>query len=104
MMGLSRSAPVIAAVIAFLTPWQVAQAAPTPLVLTASANPVADLYPGATGAAQFTVTNPNPYPVRLLSLSLGTVRSSDQLACPSTLVSTMDVDLQSDLVVQAGET
>ena len=33
----------------------------------ASASTTADLYPGATGAVKITVTNPNPFPVRITS-------------------------------------
>ncbi|MDQ1429745.1 MAG: hypothetical protein QOF40_347 [Actinomycetota bacterium] len=53
------------------------------LTVTAAASPTADLYPGASGAVQFAVTNPNPYPVSLTSIGYGSVTSSDQVNCPA---------------------
>jgi hypothetical protein len=53
------------------------------LTVTAAATPTADLFPGASGALQFTVTNPNPYPVSMTSISYGSVTSSDQANCPA---------------------
>ena len=53
------------------------------LTVTAAASPTADLFPGASGALQFTVANPNPYPVSLTSISYGSVTSSDQANCPA---------------------
>jgi hypothetical protein len=53
------------------------------LTVNATASPVADLFPGATGALQFTITNPNPYPVSLTSIAYGTVSSSDPTGCPA---------------------
>lgn len=58
------------------------------VTLTASATPTADLYPGASGAAQFTVTNPNPYAVTINTLTFGTVTSSDPTNCPATNITT----------------
>lgn len=43
----------------------------------------ADLYPGASGAAHFTVTNPNSYPVRFTAADFGAVVSDDETACPA---------------------
>jgi hypothetical protein len=73
---------------------------PRSLDLSAVARPAADLYPGGSGAAQFTVGNPNPFPVRLLSLSFGPVRSSAPAACPPRLLSVRRVRLRA--VVPAG--
>jgi hypothetical protein len=56
------------------------------LVVTARAG-TADLYPGFTqGDVYFTVTNPNPYPVRMTSATFGAVTSSNIPLCPSTNV------------------
>ena len=42
----------------------------------------ADLYPGFThGAVNFTITNPNPYPITISSVTPGTITSSNQAAC-----------------------
>jgi len=54
------------------------------VTLDAVATPTADLYPGGQGAAQFTVTNPNPYPVQLTSISFTTVTSGNEANCPAT--------------------
>jgi hypothetical protein len=75
---------------------------PRSLDLAAVARPVADLYPGGSGAAQFTVGNPNPFPVRLLSLSFGKVNSSNPAACPPGVLSARPVRLRG--VVPAGAT
>ncbi len=53
------------------------------LTVTAAASPTADLYPGASGALQFTVTNPNPYPVTLTSVTYGAITSSNPTNCPA---------------------
>ncbi|KAA2262604.1 hypothetical protein F0L68_11920 [Solihabitans fulvus] len=93
---------VFAAVAAFgATP--AASASGRPVELRASANPVADLYPGGRGASQFSVDNPNPFPVRLLSVSFGSVTSSDPAGCPADLVRMVDRPLPADSVVGAGE-
>jgi hypothetical protein len=47
------------------------------LTVTADTGHAADLYPGASGAIYFTITNPNPYPVMLTSAGLGTPRNQD---------------------------
>jgi hypothetical protein len=75
---------------------------PRSLDLAAVARPVADLYPGGSGAAQFTVGNPNPFPVRLLSLSFGKVNSSNPAACPPRVLSVRPVRLRG--IVPAGAT
>ena len=47
----------------------------------------ADLYPGFTnGDLFFTLTNPNPYPVRFTAMTAGPVTSSDPVNCPSSNV------------------
>jgi hypothetical protein len=52
-------------------------------------NGTPDLYPGFTdGDVHFTVTNPNPYPVRFVSATFGSVTSSDPANCASNLVTT----------------
>ena len=38
-------------------------------LVDASASTVADLYPGASGAAKVRITNPNSFPVRVTSVS-----------------------------------
>jgi hypothetical protein len=76
---------------------------PRSLRLGAVARPAADLYPGGSGAAQFTVGNPNPFPVRLLSLSFGPVRSSAPAACPPGVLRVHRVRLTA-VVVPAGAT
>ena len=48
------------------------------LTVTAASTPTADLFPGASGDLQFTVTNPNPYPISLTAVDYGAVTSSDQ--------------------------
>jgi hypothetical protein len=47
------------------------------LTIVADTGHGSDLYPGASGAIYFTITNPNPYPVSLTSASLGTPRNQD---------------------------
>jgi hypothetical protein len=47
------------------------------LTVTADTGHAADLYPGASGAIYFTITNPNPYPLTLTSAGLGTPRNQD---------------------------
>ena len=73
---------------------------PRSLELDAVARPAADLYPGGSGAAQFTVGNPNPFPVRLLTLSFGPVHSSAPAACPPAMLRPRRVRLRA--VVPAG--
>jgi hypothetical protein len=50
----------------------------------ASASTTADLYPGATGTVKLRVTNPNPFPVRITTVtkqSGGTITSDKGAAC-----------------------
>ncbi len=56
-------------------------AAVSATVTAASGSP--DLYPGASGAVYFTVTNPNNFPVTFSSATFGAVVSSDETACPA---------------------
>ncbi len=53
------------------------------LTVTAAPSPTAALYPGASAALQFSVTNPNPYAVTFTSVAYGTVTSSDDSNCPA---------------------
>ena len=50
----------------------------------------ADLYPGASGAVHFTVTNPNDYPVLFTAADLGAVVSDDETACPAANLTVTD--------------
>jgi hypothetical protein len=65
----------------------------TAVTLTVNAaTGTADLYPGATsGAASFTITNTNPYPVTFTTMTLGSAITNtipgDATACPPTNVS-----------------
>jgi hypothetical protein len=79
-----------------------ADTGPRSLDLGAVVRPAADLYPGGPGTAQFTVGNPNPFPVRLLTLSFGPVHSSAPAACPPGMLRTHRVRLRA--VVPAGAT
>jgi hypothetical protein len=57
------------------------------ITVTASTG-AADLYPGFTGGdLSFTLSNPNPYPVTLNAMSLGSVTSSNSGACAASNVS-----------------
>ena len=50
----------------------------------ASASTTGDLYPGGTGAVKLKVTNPNPFPVRITSVTkqtAGTITSDKGAAC-----------------------
>lgn len=58
------------------------------LTITAAGAPTADLFPGASGDLQFTVTNPNPYPISLTDVDYGAVTSSDQANCPAANLTT----------------
>ncbi|KAA2262655.1 hypothetical protein F0L68_12215 [Solihabitans fulvus] len=84
----------------------VAAADPTqPLVLAAVSKPVGDLLPGGSGAAQFTVTNPNAFGVRLTSVSFDrVVSSSNPAGCPVGLLSTHDQRPAGGLPVPASGT
>jgi hypothetical protein len=47
------------------------------LTVVADTGHAPDLYPGASGAIWFSITNPNPYPVTLTSASVGTPHNQD---------------------------
>jgi len=48
----------------------------------------ASLFPGGpAGNVYFTVTNPNPYAVKITNIAWGTPTSSDPAACPSSVIS-----------------
>jgi hypothetical protein len=56
-------------------------------ITVGAATATADLYPGGpAGAVSFTLTNPNPYPVTLTSMTPGSITSSDPVNCPVTNV------------------
>jgi hypothetical protein len=77
-------------------------AAAEPVALTAVSEPVADLLPGRTGSAQFTVTNPNGFGVRLVSLFFDRVKSSSNpVGCPAGLLATNDLQPAGGLFVPA---
>jgi hypothetical protein len=60
---------------------------PVALTITATSG-AADLLPGGTGAAYFTVTNPNPFGATFTQVATGaTVVSNNTSACPSANVS-----------------
>jgi hypothetical protein len=56
-------------------------------VTVTAANGPADLLPGGTGAAYFTLTNRNPFGASFDSVTDATVVSDDPAACPSQYVS-----------------
>lgn len=75
------------------------------LTVTAAVSPTADLYPGGTGALQFTVTNPNPYSVTLTTFTTSTITSADQTNCPaSNVTATASGTLGTPIVVAANAT
>jgi hypothetical protein len=77
-------------------------AAAEPVALNAVSEPVADLLPGRTGSAQFTVTNPNGFGVRLVSLFFDRVKSSSSpVGCPAGLLTTHDLQPSGGLFVPA---
>src|SRR5579863_7620508 len=48
----------------------------------------ASLFPGGpAGNVYFTVTNPNPYPIKITSIAWGTPTSANPTACPSSVIS-----------------
>jgi hypothetical protein len=62
------------------------------LTVTAETGHPADLYPGASGAIYFAITNPNPYPVRLTGATLGTPRNQDSAStCQATTGATTNL-------------
>ncbi|MCU1392593.1 MAG: exported protein of unknown function [Ilumatobacteraceae bacterium] len=79
----------------------------TPLTITAAASPTADLYPGATGGIQFTVTNPNPYPVSLSGWTASALASGDTTNCPvsgNVSLATSTGTLGTPIAIAAGAT
>ncbi len=53
-------------------------------ITVTAATATADLYPGFTlGDVFFTMTNPNPYPVTMTSMTAGTITSGNPGACPA---------------------
>ena len=75
------------------------------LTITAAVSPTADLYPGGSGALQFTVTNTNPYSVTLTTYTTSTITSSDQTNCAASNVSaTTSGTLGASIVVGANAT
>ena len=57
--------------------------------VTAAAG-TAGLYPGASDAVYFTVTNPNSFAVTYTTATFGAVVSSDEATCPAANVTTTD--------------
>ena len=55
-----------------------------------AATGTAGLYPGASDAVYFTVTNPNSFPVTYTTANFGAVVSSDPALCPAANVTTAD--------------
>lgn len=51
----------------------------------------ADLYPGASGDVHFTVTNPNPYPVRFTDASFTAIASDVEASCAAAVLTAPDV-------------
>lgn len=75
------------------------------LTITAAVSPTADLYPGGSGALQFTVTNTNPYSVTLTNFATSTITSGDQTNCAASNVSaTTSGTLGASIVVGANAT
>lgn len=102
MLGLGSITLLVASAGLLAPARALADPGPVPLVLHAPAMPVADLFPGGTGTAQFTVDNPNPSAARLESVSFGAARSSSPASCPASLLSTHQVALPAGDVVPAG--
>lgn len=76
---------------------------PGSLELHSATVPIADLYPGGTGSAQFSIVNPNPFAVRLQSISFAEVTSSDPSGCPANWLTRHNLFLPADVVVGANE-
>lgn len=58
------------------------------ITVNAAPSPTADLFPGSSGALQFELSNPNPYPVSLTSVTYGAVTSSNEGNCPAANLTT----------------
>ena len=72
------------------------------LTVNAAPSPSADLFPGASGALQFELSNPNPYPVSLTAVAYGAVTSSNEASCPATnLTPAADGNLASPISLSA---
>lgn len=56
------------------------------LGVSATSTPTASLYPGRTEDLAVRLSNPNPYPVSLTTLTAASVSSSDPVACPATSI------------------
>ena len=73
----------------------------------ASASTTADLYPGGTGAVKLKVTNPNPFPVRITTVTKqtgGTITSDKGAACNASTGVTFTDQTGLALDVAAGAT
>ena len=69
------------------------------LTVTADTGQAADLYPGASGAIYFAITNPNPYPVTLTSASLGTPHNQDSAsACQASTNGTTNLTVTGGVI------
>ena len=55
-----------------------------------AASGTAGLYPGASDAVYFTITNPNSFPVTYTTATFGAVVSSDPALCPAANVTASD--------------
>jgi len=54
----------------------------------ALSNSAASLFPGGpAGTVYFTVTNPNPYPIKITNIAWGTPTSNNPTACASSTIS-----------------
>lgn len=63
-------------------------AQPVTVSAVALSSSTASLYPGGpAGNVYFTISNPNPYPIKITGIAWGTPTSSDPTACASSLIS-----------------
>lgn len=90
VVGSIGAATVLAGGAVAYAAWNVTATGPTQAASAAAvsasisaATAAAELYPGASAAVYFTVTNPNDFPVTFTTATFGTVTSSDQTACPA---------------------
>lgn len=65
-----------------------AKAVSAQALTVSAASGAADLFPGNDGTLYFSVTNPNPYPVTLTTLTPGSVTSGAAGACPASNLTT----------------